>query len=124
MGGRGFVSLLDVVECEKRSLSYYLHGATQSLLCCVRDILQILIMGGPDDYVTEVRQQRLLQWKGKALHGEFLKKVAKGGELSLSFKWLLYGRLKIPTEAQVVAAQDQALAVRACSTISMGCLCL
>ena len=35
-----------------------------------------------------------------------------GGEISLSFKWLLYGRLKIPTEAQVVAAQDQALAVR------------
>ena len=58
-------------------------------------------MGGADDYVTEVRQQRLLQWKGKALHGEFLKRVAEGGELSLSFKWLLYGRLKIPTEAQV-----------------------
>ena len=36
-----------------------------------------------------------------------------GGELSLSFKWLLYRHLKIPTEAQVVAAQDQALAVRA-----------
>ena len=39
--------------------------------------------------------------------------MAKGGELSLSFKWLLYGHLKIPTEAQVVVAQDQALAVRA-----------
>ena len=36
-----------------------------------------------------------------------------GGELSLSFKWLLYGRLKIPTEVQVMTAQDQALAVRA-----------
>ena len=56
LGGRGFVSLLDVVECEKRSLSYYLHGATQSLLCCARDILQILIMGGADNYVTEVCQ--------------------------------------------------------------------
>ena len=31
----------------------------------------------------------------------------------MSFKWLLYGRLKITTEAQKVAAQDQALAVRA-----------
>ena len=28
LGRRGFVSLLDVVECEKQSLSYYLHGAT------------------------------------------------------------------------------------------------
>ena len=60
---RGFVSLLDVVECEKRSLSYYLHGATKSLLCCARNILQIPIMGGEDDYVTEARQQQLLQYK-------------------------------------------------------------
>ena len=87
--------------------------ATQSLLCCATDILQIPIMSGVDDYVTEVHQQWLLQWKGKALHGEFLKKVAEGGELSLSFKWLLYDHLKIPMEAQVVAALDQALAVQA-----------
>ena len=39
LGGRGFVCLLDVVECEKRSLLYYLHSITHSLLCCARDIL-------------------------------------------------------------------------------------
>ena len=55
-------------------------------------ILQIPIMGGEDDYVTEACQQQLLQWKGKVLHGEFLKKAANGGEISLSFRWLLYGR--------------------------------
>ena len=113
LGGRGFVSLLDVVECEKRSLSCYLHSATEPLLCCARDILQIPVMDGAGDYISEACQQRLLKWRDKALHGEFLRKVDSGGELSLSFKWLLYGRLKIPTEAQVVAAQDQALAVRA-----------
>ena len=113
LGGRGFVFLLDVVECGKRSLSCYLHGATEPLLCCARDILQIPVMTGAGDYISEARQQRLLKWRDKALHGEFLRKVDSGGELSLSFKWLLYGRLKIPTEAQVVAAQDQALAVRA-----------
>ena len=79
LGGRGFVSLLDVVECEKRSLSYYLHGATQSLLCYAWDILQIPIMDGADDYATVAHQQQLPQWKGKALLGEFLKKVANGG---------------------------------------------
>ena len=36
-----------------------------------------------------------------------------GSELSLSFKWLKCSHLKTHTEAQVVAAQDQALAVRA-----------
>ena len=44
---------------------------------------------------------------------EFLKKVDNGSELSLSFQWLKCGHLKMHTEAQVVATQDQALAVRA-----------
>ena len=47
------------------------------MVLCVRDILQIPIIGGADDYVTEVCQQWLFQWKGKALHGKFFKKVAK-----------------------------------------------
>ena len=45
-GRRGFLSLLDVVECEKRSLSYYLHGATQSLLCYARDIYKFQLWVG------------------------------------------------------------------------------
>ena len=53
LGGRGFVSLLDVVECGKRSLSCYLHGATEPLLCCARDILQIPVMTGAGDYISE-----------------------------------------------------------------------
>ena len=84
LGGRGFVFLLDVVEYEKQILSYNLHGATQSLLCYTRDILQIPIMDGVDDYDTEARELRLLQWKGITLHGEFLKQVANGSKISLS----------------------------------------
>ena len=34
--------------------------------------------------------------------------MEKGGKLSINFQWLVYGWLKIQTEAQVVAAQDQA----------------
>lgn len=48
-------------------------------------------MGMADDNVVEACQQQLLQWKEKALHGEFLKKVSSIGELSLSFWWLMYG---------------------------------
>ena len=47
------------------------------------------------------------------MHGEFVKKTDSGGDFTLSFCWLMYGQLKIQTEAQVIAAQDQALAVRA-----------
>ena len=87
--------------------------STESLLCCARDILRIPVMGGADDYISEAHQGQLLQWRDKALHGAFLRKIGSGGELSLSFKWLLYSHLKIPTEVQVVAVQDLALAVRA-----------
>ena len=70
-------------------------------------------MNTVDEFVTEACQQRLENWRSKALHGEFLKKVDNGGELGLSFNWLIKGRLKMPTEAQTVAAQDQVLPVRA-----------
>jgi len=113
LGGRGFLSVLDVVECERRSLSSYLHNTTETLLLSARTILRISVMTTVDDFVAEARQRCLQQWRNKALHGEFLKKVDSGGEFSLSFYWLKYGRLKMQTEAQVVAAQDQALAVRA-----------
>jgi len=113
LGGRGFLSVLDVVECERRSLSSYLHNTTETLLLSAKSILRISAMTTVDDFVAEARQRRLQQWRNKSLHGEFLRKVDKGGELSLSFYWLKYGRLKIQTEAQLVAAQDQALGVRA-----------
>ena len=58
-------------------------------------------------------QWRLDNWRTKALHGEFLKKVDDGGELSLCFTWMIKGHLKMPTEAQVEAAQNQTLPVRA-----------
>jgi len=50
---------------------------------------------------------------GKSLHGKFLKKLDKGGDLSISFQWLEWTLLKIISETQIIAAQDQALAVRA-----------
>ena len=70
-------------------------------------------MSTVDEFVTDACQWWLDNWRNKALRGEFLKKVDNGGELSLSFNWMIKGRLKMPTEAQVVAAQGQVLPVRA-----------
>jgi len=70
-------------------------------------------MGTVDEFVADARQRRFDNWRNKALHGEFLKKVDNGGELSLNVTWMIKDRLKMPTEAQVIAAQDQALPVRA-----------
>ena len=32
MDGRGFLSMLDVIECEKRSLSAYLNNTSETIL--------------------------------------------------------------------------------------------
>ena len=62
-------------------------------------------MGTVDEFVADAHQRRFDNWRNRALHGEFLKKVDNGGELGLK------GCFKMPTEG--VAAQDQALPVRA-----------
>jgi len=85
-----------------------LHNTSETVLLNAKAVLRISAMNTVDEFVTEARQQPLNNWRSKALHGEFLKKV-NGGELSLSFNWMVKGRLKMPTEAQIVAAQDQAL---------------
>jgi len=101
-----------LVECEKRSLSGYSHNTSDALLNA-KAVLRIAVMGKVDEFVADACQRRLDNWRNKALHGEFLKKVDNGGELGLSFTWMIRGHLKMPTEAQVIAAQDQALPVRA-----------
>ena len=58
---RGFISIVDVIECEKRSFADYLYNTVDYILQCVRDILQIQLVGTKDEYVSEVCHHRLLQ---------------------------------------------------------------
>ena len=39
MGGRGFISTADVIECEKRSFVTYLYNTGDYILQCARDVL-------------------------------------------------------------------------------------
>ena len=59
LGGRGFLSVLDVVECERRSLSSYLQNTTETLLLSARTILGISVMTTVDDFVAEAHQRHL-----------------------------------------------------------------
>jgi len=44
LGGIGFLSVLDVVECERRSLSSYLHNTMETLLLSAKSILRLSVM--------------------------------------------------------------------------------
>jgi len=83
------------------------YSTEESLLHCARDFQQIKDRGTVDDYIVECCQR---QWRNKSLHGELLKKLDKGGYLFISLE---LGLLKIISETQIIAVQDQALAVRA-----------
>ena len=108
------------MECERHSLARYLCNTGERLLLSAREVLQIKDRGTVDDYTVECCQCRIVQWRNKSLHGEFLKKVDKGGDLFVSFLWLEHGLLKIISETQIIAAQDQALAVRAIQSAIYG----
>ena len=76
-----------------------MHNTSESVLLNARAVLRIAAMGTVDEFVADAHQRRLNNWRNKALHGEFLKKVDNGGKFGLSFTWMMKGRLKMPTEA-------------------------
>jgi len=69
--GRGFLSLIDIGESERRSLAKYLYGTYESLWHYARDVLGIKDTGDVDGYIVECCQHHIIQWKNKGLHGEF-----------------------------------------------------
>ena len=52
LSGRGFTPSCDV-ECERCSLSIYLHCATEPLLHCARNVLKVPVMSKVDDFITK-----------------------------------------------------------------------
>ena len=65
MGGRGFLSMMDVVEGEKRSLSAYLHNTPETILLNAKAALRISAMSTVDDFVTDAHQWQLDNWRNK-----------------------------------------------------------
>ena len=60
------------------------------------------------DYKKRKQEEKIREWKEKALHGEFVRQTADvAGEDS--WRWLRNGFLKKETEGLILAAQEQAL---------------
>ena len=56
----------------------------------------------------ERRKQYLIEWKEKALHGQFLRETDNTDDIN-RWEWLKRGQLKRDTESLFCAAQEQAL---------------
>ena len=60
----------------------------------------------------EQKNERQAQWKGKALHGQFLRET-EGMQVQRRWQWQKAGELKWETESVICAAQEQALRTNA-----------
>jgi len=105
-GGRGLLSISDVVKMEKFSLSRYVSKSNEMIMKKVRDNLFHNTNCEVVDRSTVISKHVEL-WRNKALHGQWPKLME---ELDAdSFCWLRNAYLNPVTESLLVAAQDQAL---------------
>ena len=106
-GGRGLISIEECVVKESKSLHGYLGETTEWMLqAALNEVLDE--EENLQDYKKRKQDEKIRDWKEKALHGEFVRQTADvAGEDS--GRWLRNGLLKKETEGLILAAQEQAL---------------
>ena len=112
-GGRGLKSVEQAIEEDKRGITEYLRKSNEWLLRKVVSEGILDVEGSPEDYKRHQQAERLQEWKGKALHGQYVREIGPIASKQMSFGWIRNGRLKKETEGLLVAAQDQALRTNA-----------
>ena len=99
-GGRGVLSVKDVVE-EERQLKTYTERSLEDMMEIVRE--RISFRGDRAE-----KKERYEAWSEKVMHGQF-ERQTKEIRSEESWMWLQRGTLRRETESLVTAAQEQAL---------------
>ena len=110
-GSRGIVSIEDCLNDERENLALYALGSNEKLIITATGELKLKKFINVQNR-QESRKQRLIEWKEKALHGQFLREI-KSTDDGNRWEWLKQGELKRETEGVLFAAQEQALRVNA-----------
>ena len=107
-GGRGLISIEECVVKESKSLNGYLGETTELILQAALNEKVLDEEENLQDYKKSGQEEKIRDWKEKALHGEFVRQTADvAGEDS--WRWLRNGFLKKETEGLILASQEQAL---------------
>ena len=106
--GRGLIGIEEYVRRESKSLHGYLRESTEWILQAALKETVIVEEESLQDYERRRKDEKVKNWKEKALHGAFVQKISDeaGDE---SWKWLRNGFSKKETGGSTLAVQEQAL---------------
>jgi hypothetical protein len=113
LGGKGLLQVEQVVREEECAMAEYIRERQADWLikCVARErVLETEETKGA--YRQRVEEQRMQQWKGKRMHGQFLRETEDLVDEEENTKWLEDGNLKKETESLIMAAQEQSLRTR------------
>ena len=110
-GGRRLVRIEDCVNDERKNLALYTVRSNEKLIITATTELKLKKFINIQNREGR-RKQRLIEWKEKALHGQFLRETESIDDGN-RYEWLKRGELKHETESLLCAAQEQALRVNA-----------
>ena len=110
-GRKGGGELIVIEECVKReskSLHGYLRDSTEWMLQMVLKEKVLFEEENLQDYQRRRKEEKVRNWKEKALHGEFVRQTwdVAGEE---SWRWFRNGFFKKGTEGLILAANEQGL---------------
>ena len=100
-GGRGLISVQEVVRTEESRLKRYIQHSPEEVMSAMKSA------DGDGDLGKEP-VDRWYKWTEKAMHGQFMRQT-KEVRSEESWLWLKRGTLKRETESLIAAAQEQAL---------------
>ena len=98
----------ECVRGESKSLHGFLREITEWMLQAALKEKVIVKKESLQDYERRRKDEKVKNWKLKALHGTFVQQISdEAGEES--WRWLRNGFLKKETEGLILAAREQAL---------------
>ena len=106
-GGRGLLSVENMVNLEKTSLAEYAYNSPEPVMKILIDEGLVKFTMPTDKKKREIQGERDERWRNKAIHGKWAEIVDKTDPKTS--QWLRTSHLKPVTEALLTAAQDQAL---------------
>jgi len=107
-GGRGLMSVEDVVQYENHSLKQYTRVSETEIIRKVGMVMKVDSTQDSQECRNRQKENRLKNWKAKAMNGQHLRQTEENAAKE-TWQWMKRGSLKRETESLIIAAQDQAL---------------